>query len=73
MKATKSFSVSTAETAVADVMNSQKMDDDIVPIVRINSTADLPKECYAGFIVQVSNSFNGDNDYYLKYVAESQI
>ena len=31
------FSVSTAETAVADVLNSQKMDDDLFPLVRVNT------------------------------------
>ena len=66
------FSVSTAEIAVADVMNSQKLDDDVVPIVRVNTVAELPLECYAGFVVQVSNSFNNDNDYYLEYKTESQ-
>ena len=49
------FSVSTEEIAVADVMNSQKIDDDAVPLVRINTVAELPLECYAGFIVEVTN------------------
>ena len=53
------FSVSTAEIAVADVMNSQKFPDDEVPIVRVNTVAELPVECYSGFIVQVINSFDG--------------
>ena len=66
------FSVSTAEIAVADVMNSQKLDDDLVPIVRVNTVAELPVECYAGFIVEVTNSFNNDNNYYLEYKAESE-
>ena len=39
------FSVSTTEIAVADVMNSQKTDDDVVPIVRVNTVAELPVEC----------------------------
>ena len=34
-------------------MNSQKMDDDVVPIVRVNTTTELPVECYPGFKVQV--------------------
>ena len=66
------FSVSTSEIAVADVMNSQKLEDDVVPIVRVNSVAELPIECYAGFIVEVTNSFDNQNDYYLEYVAESE-
>ena len=66
------FSVSTAETAVADVMNSQKLDGDEVPIVRINTVSELPVECFAGFIVEVANSFDGQNSYYLKYIAESE-
>ena len=65
------FSVSTAEIAVADVLNSQKMDDDVVPIVRVNSVADLPIQCYNGFIVEVVNSFDNKNNYYLQFVAES--
>ena len=66
------FSVSTAEPAVADVMNSQKLDDDdLVPIVRINSVAELPTECYNGFVVEVVNSFNNENNYYLEYKSES--
>ena len=39
------FSVSTERVAVADVMNSQKTDDDVVPIVRVNTVAELPVEC----------------------------
>ena len=66
------FSVSTSEIAVADVMNSQKIDNDVAPIVRVNTVAELPVECYAGFIVQVSNSFSNENDYYLEYKAESE-
>ena len=66
------FSVSTAEPAVADVMNSQKEKDDLVPIVRVNTVSELPVECRAGFIVQVSNSFDEKNDYFLEYVSESQ-
>ena len=68
------FSVDTTEIAVADVMNSQKEEDkgDVVPIVRVNTVAELPLECYAGFIVQVQNSFNNENDYYLKYRSESE-
>jgi len=66
------FAVSTAEPAVADVMNSQKLDDDdLVPIVRVNSVAELPVECYNGFVVEVVNSFNNENNYYLEYKSES--
>jgi hypothetical protein len=65
------FSVSTTEIAVADVINSQKLDNDQVPLARINTVAELPVECYDGFIVQVVNSFDGKNDYYLEYTAES--
>ena len=53
-------------------MNSQKMDDDLVPLVRVNTTTELPVECYPGFKVQVMNSFNEDDDYYLEYRAESE-
>ena len=66
------FSISTSELAVADIMNSQwERDDDAIPIVRVNTVGDLPVECYSGFIVQVSNSFDNEEDYYLEYVAES--
>ena len=69
------FSISTSEIAVADVLNSQKMDEkgDKVPIVRVNTVAELPIECYPGFIVQVTNSFDEKNDYYLEYIAESEV
>jgi len=66
------FSVSTDEIAVADVMNSQELEDDEVPIVRVNTVAELPVECYAGFIVEVINSFDNKNNYYLQYKSESQ-
>ena len=70
------FSVSTAEIAVADVINSQKLDTnevlDYVPIARVNTVAELPVECYAGFIVEVLNSFDNQNNYYLEYKAESK-
>ena len=66
------FSVSTDEIAVADVINSQELEDDEVPIARVNTVAELPVECYAGFIVQVQNSFDGKGDYYLEYKSESQ-
>jgi hypothetical protein len=74
----EAFSVSTSEVAVADVMNSQRMYDkdtkeytDPVPIVRVNTVAELPVECYEGFIVEVTNSFDNKNNYYLRYTAES--
>ena len=54
------------------MMNSQKMEDDEVPIVRVNTVAELPVECFAGFIVEVVNSFDGTNNYYLQYIAESE-
>ena len=66
------FSISTAEIAVADVLNSQKLDSDLVPIVRVNTVAELPVECYAGFIAEVTNSFDNKNNYYLEYKAESE-
>ena len=72
LESNSEFSVSTTETAVADVMNSQKMEDDEVPIVRVNTVAELPVECFAGFIVEVVNSFDGTNNYYLQYIAESE-
>jgi len=66
------FSVDTTEIAVADCLNSQKMDGDVVPIVRVNTVAELPVECYAGFVVEVMNSFDDKNNYYLEFVSESQ-
>ena len=65
------FSVSTDEIAVADVMNSQKMKNDEVPIVRVNTVSELPLECYPGFLVEVVNSFENKNNYYLEYESES--
>ena len=53
-------------------MNSQKTDEDVVPIVRVNTVAELPVECVANFIVQVTNSFDNQNDYYLQYKSESE-
>ena len=73
LESTQPFSVSTAEIAVADVINSQKLDGDIVPIARINSVGDLPVECYAGFIVEIDNSLDGENNYFLQFVAESEL
>ena len=67
------FSVSTDEIAVTDVINSQKMDDDLAPIARVNTVAELPLECYPGFLVEVKNSLNDKNNYFLKYVAESEV
>ena len=69
------FSISTSEIAVADVLNSQKMEEnnDKVPIVRVNTVAELPVECYPGFIVQVTNTFDERNGYFLKYIAESEV
>ena len=69
---TEAFSISTSEIAVADVLNSQKKEDDTAPLVRINTVAELPVECYAGFLVEVTNSFDEKNNYYLEYDAESQ-
>ncbi|MAL83367.1 MAG: hypothetical protein CMF11_03310 [Idiomarina sp.] len=66
------FSISTSEIAVADVINSQKLDGEPAPIVRVNTVAELPIECYSGFIVEVANSFDDKNNYYLEYVSESQ-
>ena len=66
------FSVSTDEIAVADVINSQELEDDEVPIVRVSTVGELPVECYAGFIVEVTNSLNDQNNYYLEYKSESQ-
>ena len=53
-------------------MNSQKIGDDAVPLVRVNTVAELPLECYAGFIVEITNSFDGENNYYLEYKSESE-
>jgi len=72
LESDKEFSVSTAEIAVADVMNSQKLEDDAVPIVRVTTVAELPTECYNSFIVEVSNSFDNKNNYYLKFVSETE-
>ena len=66
------FSVSTSEIAVADVLNSQKIDDDLIPLVRVNTVAELPVECYPGFMVEVTNSFDDKNNYYLEYKTESK-
>ena len=57
---------------MADVLNSQKIDDDVVPIVRVNTVAELPVECYEGFKVEVLNSFDNKNNYFLEYKAESK-
>ena len=48
-------------------------EDDIVPIVRVNTVAELPLECYNGFVVEVINSFNNQNNYYLQYKSESDL
>ena len=72
LESTQPFSVSTAEIAVADVINSQKLDNDVVPLARINSVGDLPVECYTGFIVEIDNSLDGENNYYLQFNAESE-
>jgi hypothetical protein len=72
LESSQPFSVSTAEIAVADVINSQKLEDDIVPIARINSVGDLPVECYTGFVVEIDNSLDGENNYYLQFNAESE-
>ena len=53
-------------------MNSQKKDNDVVPIVRVNTVAELPVECFAGFKVEVVNSFDDKSNYYLEYEAEFQ-
>ena len=66
------FSISTSEIAVADVLNSQKKDNDVIPIVRVNTVAELPVECFAGFTVEVVNSFDDKSNYYLEYEAEFQ-
>jgi diaminopimelate epimerase len=66
------FSISTSEIAVADVLNSQKVGKDLAPIVRVNTVAELPVECYAGFIAEITNSFDSQSNYFLEYTAESQ-
>ena len=66
------FSVSTAEVAVADVLNSQQLDDTIPPIAIVNTVAELPIECWNGFRVEVKNSFDDKNNYFLEYKAESE-
>ena len=53
------------------MINSQKLENDLVPIARVNTTAELPLECYNGFIVEVINSFDNKDNYFLKYKAES--
>ena len=67
----REFSVSTDEIAVADVINSQKKNNDKVPLARVNSVAELPVECYKGFRVEVINSLNDQASYFLEYDAES--
>ena len=53
-------------------MNSQKIEDDEVPIVRVNTVAELPVECYAGFIVQVLIHLMVKMIIILEYKAESK-
>jgi hypothetical protein len=72
LESEREFSISTSEIAVADVINSQKIDNDYVPLARINTVGELPVECYAGFIVEVTNSFDDQNNYYLQYKSESE-
>lgn len=67
------FSIGTTEIAVADIINSQKLDDDVVPFGRVNTVAELPVECYPGFVVQVKNSYDGSGDYFLKFESESEV
>ena len=45
---------------------------DVVPIARVNTVAELPVECYAGFIVEVLNSFDNQNNYFFEYKSESE-
>ena len=71
LEAQAPFSVASTEIAVADVINSQKEGNDLVPMAIVTDVSDLPTHCYDGFEVRVTNSFNGDNDYYLMYQAES--
>ena len=65
------FSISSEELAVADIMNSQRFDDTEPPMVRITSVNELPVDCYPGFRVEVSNSFDNKNNYFLEYQSES--
>jgi len=65
------FSVSSEELAVADIINSQRFREEEPPIARVTSVAELPVECYPGFRVEVANSFDDKNNYYLEFVSES--
>ena len=65
------FSVSSEEIAVADIINSQRFRESEPPIARVTSTTELPVECYPGFRIEVANSFDDKNNYYLEYVSES--
>ena len=72
LQAGNEFAVTTSEIAVADVINSQKLEGDVIPLARVNTVGELPVECYTGFIVEVTNSFDDQSNYYLRYDSESE-
>ena len=72
LKSSNEFNVDTPEPDLFNILSThdeRDADNEVVSrYSRVNNVGDLPIECRNGMIVKVVNTFNDEDDYYLKFV-----
>ena len=61
------FLIDTTEFDLFNIINSEKTEEDVIPIGYVNNVSRLPITCKPGFRVRVLNSFVDEDDYYLEF------
>ena len=67
LESQRAFLVQSSENDLFNILNSQKKEEDNVPIAYVNNITDLPIECSPKFKVKVLNSFSDKDDAYFKF------
>ena len=73
MYADTPFLVETAEWDLFNILNSEKTDNDVIPIAYVNDVARLPIECKPGFQVRIRNTFVEEDDYYVQFINRVEV
>ena len=58
---------------VGAICNQEELDDPDNLIASVNNVSELPSTCKNGMVARVANSFNDQDDYYVKFFANSGI
>jgi hypothetical protein len=68
LESQRAFLIQSSEMDLFNILNSEKKEDDNVPIAYVNNIANLPLECSPKFKVKVLNSFSDKDDAYFKFL-----